>query len=180
MNLPNWENVHTIAFDFDGIFTDNKVYFTQEGIEIIRCDRSDSLGLDILKKFIKKKKWDLDYFIISREKNNVVSERAKKIGIKCFFNIKNKKDFLMDYLSKKKGNIDEVLDGFIFLGNDLNDLEAIDLAGFAIAPLDCHPIIKNNVDLIINKKGGNGFVREFIEILIKINEFDKKDLSELI
>ena len=68
MNLPNWQNVHTIAFDFDGIFTDNKVYFTQEGIEIIRCDRSDSLGLDILKKFIKKKKWDLDYFIISREK----------------------------------------------------------------------------------------------------------------
>ena len=54
MNLPSWENVHTIAFDFDGIFTDNKVYSTQEGIEIIRCDRSDSLGLDILKKFIKK------------------------------------------------------------------------------------------------------------------------------
>ena len=72
------------------------------------------------------------------------------------------------------------LDGFIFLGNDLNDLEAINLAGFSIAPLDCHPIIKKNADLIINKKGGNGFVREFIEILIKIKEFDKKDLSELI
>ena len=180
MNLPSWENVHTIAFDFDGIFTDNKVYFTQEGIEIIRCDKSDSLGLDILKKFIKKKEWDLDYFIISREKSNVVSARAKKLGIKCFLNIDNKKDFIMEYLSKKKGNIDDNLDGFIFLGNDLNDLEAINLAGFSIAPLDCHPIIKKNADLIINKKGGNGFVREFIEILIKIKEFDKKDLSELI
>lgn len=180
MNLPKWQNVHTIAFDFDGIFTDNKVYFTQEGIEIIRCDRSDSLGLDILKNFIKKNKWDLDYFILSREKNNVVSERAKKLGIKCFSNIKNKKDFLMEYLSKKNENIDDVFGGFIFLGNDLNDLDAINLAGFAIAPLDCHPIIKNNVDLIINKEGGNGFVREFIEILININEFDKKDLAELV
>ncbi len=180
MNLPKWQNVHTIAFDFDGIFTDNKVYFSQEGIEIIRCDRSDSLGLDILKNFIKKNKWDLDYFILSREKNNVVSERAKKLGIKCFSNIKNKKDFLMEYLSKKNENIDKVFDGFIFLGNDLNDLDAINLSGFAIAPLDCHPIIKNNVDLIINKEGGNGFVREFIEILININEFDKKDLAELV
>ena len=69
-----------------------------------------------------------------------------------FFKYQNKKDFLIDYLSKKKGNIDEVLDGFIFLGNDLNDLEDIDLAGFAIATLDCHPIIKNNVYLIIHKK----------------------------
>jgi YrbI family 3-deoxy-D-manno-octulosonate 8-phosphate phosphatase len=180
MNLPSWENVHTIAFDFDGIFTDNKVYSTQEGIEIIRSDKSDSLGLDILKKFIKKKEWDLDYFIISREKNNVVSERAKKLGIKCFSNINNKKDFLFEYLSKKNGNIEDVLGGFIFLGNDLNDLEAINLAGYSIAPIDCHPIIKKNVDLIIDKEGGNGFVREFIEILIKINEFDKKDLAELI
>ena len=101
MNLPRWENVHTIAFDFDGIFTDNKVYSTQEGIEIIRCDKSDSLGLDILKKFIKKKDWDVDYFILSREENNVVSERAKKLKIKCFSNINNKKDFLIEYLSKK-------------------------------------------------------------------------------
>ena len=180
LNLPNWQNVHTIAFDFDGIFTDNKVYFTQGGIEIIRCDRSDSLGLDILKKFIKKKKWDLDYFIISREKNDVVLERARKLGIKCFNNINNKKDFLLKYLSKKNTNIEKIRDGFIFLGNDLNDLEAINISGFSIAPLDAHPIIKDNVDLIINKKGGEGFVREFIEILIKINEFDKKDLTELI
>ena len=68
-------------------------------------------------------------------------ERARKLGIKCFNNINNKKDFLLKYLSKRI-NIEKIRDGFIFLGNDLNDLEAINISGFSIAPLDAHPIIK--------------------------------------
>ena len=71
-----------IIFDFDGIFTDNNVLINQDGIETVKCSRADGLGLDILKKFIDKKNWNLDYFILSTEKNPVVMSRAKKLKIK--------------------------------------------------------------------------------------------------
>ena len=48
----NWTKYHTLVFDFDGVFTNNKVYVNEKGIESIICDRGDGLGLNILKKFI--------------------------------------------------------------------------------------------------------------------------------
>ena len=45
--LPDWRDLHTIVFDFDGVFTDNKVWVDQNGVESVRCDRGDGLGFDI-------------------------------------------------------------------------------------------------------------------------------------
>ena len=75
--FPNWKDINTIIFDFDGVFTNNKVYVDQNGAESICCDRSDGLGIDILRKFKKKMNWELDIFIMSTEKNKVVTQRAK-------------------------------------------------------------------------------------------------------
>ena len=54
-NIPNLENFHTLVFDFDGVFTDNKVYIDQDGKESVSCTRSDGLGLDIIRKYIEEK-----------------------------------------------------------------------------------------------------------------------------
>ena len=91
-----WKKIHTLAFDFDGVFTDNKVWVNQQGIESIRCDRSDSLGLNLLQKFIDKNKWELDYFIITTETNPAVLRRAEKLNITCFHSIENKLKFMQD------------------------------------------------------------------------------------
>ena len=100
-----WEQIHTIAFDFDGIFTDNKVLISQDGIESVKCDRSDSLGLDILRNFIIKNNWDLDYFIITRESNSVVKMRAEKLKIKCFDSVFNKMEFIRERIRNRFGDI---------------------------------------------------------------------------
>ena len=71
--IPSWHLIHTIVFDFDGVFTDNKVWVHQDGSESVRCDRGDGLAFDILRKFIKVNHWSLDYFILSTEKNEVVT-----------------------------------------------------------------------------------------------------------
>ena len=52
IQLPDWRSVHTIVFDFDGVFTDNKVWTDQNGQESVCCDRGDGLAFDILRKFI--------------------------------------------------------------------------------------------------------------------------------
>ena len=57
-SIPKWDQIHTIAFDFDGVFTNNKVIVHQDSSESVICDRSDGLGFDILRKFIKLKNWN--------------------------------------------------------------------------------------------------------------------------
>ena len=55
MEYPRFDQIKTIVFDFDGIFTNNKIYLSEEGIESVRCDRSDGLAFDLARKFISNK-----------------------------------------------------------------------------------------------------------------------------
>ena len=98
--IPSWQKIRTIVFDFDGIFTNNKVYLSSDGEEIIKCSRGDGLGIVLLKKFIQKKKWDVDFFILSKESNSVVALRAKKLKVPCYQAIDDKLSFLLDYCKK--------------------------------------------------------------------------------
>jgi len=174
-NIPYWRDVHTIVFDFDGVFTDNKVWVDQNGIESIRCDRGDGLGFDLLRSFIQAHNWDLRYFILSKEKNPVVSVRAEKIQVDCIQSVSNKADYLERYLGEK--NLEH--DGLIYLGNDLNDLAAIQAAGYSVVPYDSHPLILHQADMVLSKVGGDGFVREFIEILIELESMSATEISNL-
>tara|TARA_B100000242_G_scaffold126304_1_gene89053 strand:+ start:1456 stop:2022 length:567 start_codon:yes stop_codon:yes gene_type:complete len=178
-NLPKWSEVHTIVFDFDGIFTNNKVLVSQDGNESVICDRSDGLGLDILRKFIKIKNWNLDYYILSTETNNVVAERAKKMKINCYFGVNNKYEFISKRV-KEKELISHPQKKLVFLGNDINDLEAMNLADFSIAPKDSHHRILKVANRVINLKGGNGFVRKFIEDLIEFDQMSIDEINKLI
>ena len=174
--FPNLESFHTIVLDFDGVFTDNKVYLNQDGIETIVCNKADSLGINIIQKFIIKKKLNIDIFVLSKESNPVVSLRCKKMGLKCYNGVNNKFSFLKKYISEKKSEYkDELYKGIVYLGNDLNDLELMQKCGFSFAPKDAHEIIKNIAKQVLDRKGGNGFVREFVETFISLQELIKKD-----
>ncbi len=173
--LPNWNDIHTIVFDFDGIFTDNKVQVDETGVESVQCDRADGLGINMLHEFSKKHNWQVKLFILSKETNPVVEVRAKKIGIDCIQSVSKKSDHLLNYL--KTNNLTP--DGLLYLGNDLNDLPAILIAGFSVAPIDAHELVLNAVDLVVPKKGGNGFVRAFVEALIGLNEMPVIEVAEL-
>ena len=171
--IPNWKSIHTIVFDFDGVFTNNKVWVDQRGIESVRCDRGDGLALDLLRRFINEHEWNLNYFILSKEANPVVSARAKKLLMRCVQGNSNKAEYLIDYLSENNCSSD----GLVYVGNDLNDLAAMCLAGFSIAPSDAHPLICQNADLVLRSRGGEGFVREIIETILEI---DKMPIAEII
>ncbi len=178
--FPSWKDIRLIIFDFDGVFTDNKVFVDQNGTEFVCCDRSDGLGIDLLGKFKERMSWELDYFIVSTEKNKVVSQRASKLKIDCYQNVKNKREFISNFLEKKFNNKENTKKGIVYLGNDLNDLNVVDVVEYFIAPKNAHPIIKKNADFIIDINGGDGFVRYFIEKILLLNEFDKSGLKDLI
>ena len=178
--MPNWNNIHTIIFDFDGIFTNNKVFVKDDGRETILCSRGDGLGINILNAFVKKNNWELDYFILSKEKNNVVQKRAKKMNLKCFSGIDNKMEFIFNYAKQKNKDINKFKRSLIYLGNDLNDLAVIRFSDFSVVPKDAHPLIKKYASKVIDVNGGDDFVRKFIEELILLEDLDPNEISNLL
>ena len=95
------KKIDLIVFDFDGVLTDNKVLIDQKGNETVFCSRSDGLGFDVLKILRKS------VYIISTEKNLVVSARAKKLNIPVLQGVSDKA-YVIKNLAEEK-NVDENL-----------------------------------------------------------------------
>jgi YrbI family 3-deoxy-D-manno-octulosonate 8-phosphate phosphatase len=155
-----------VIFDFDGVFTDNFVYTSSEGIEFIKTSRSDSYALSEWKKnplFAQ-----IVLTIVSTETDPVVSKRANKLGIKCYSGVKEKEKLIEEIFLKEENpitSIEKHWKSTAFVGNDLNDLIAMQKAGYAFCPSDAHPKIKKIATKVFNKRGGDGFVREVLEYL---------------
>ena len=147
--------IKLVVYDFDGVMTNNKVYIDQNGNEIVQVNRADGLGVAEIKKM------DIEQIIMSTETNPVVSARAIKLDIPCFQGLDNKKDALLDY--SKKNDID--LKKVAYVGNDLNDKDAMAIAGFSFCPADAHETIKEISDHIFKRNGGDGVIRELLNII---------------
>lgn len=152
-----------LALDFDGVLTDNKVYVNQDGIETVKCDRGDGLGLELLRKYT-----DVEVLIISKEKNPVVVARAKKLKIKCISGEDDKITVLKKEIKLKKLSLKQVC----FIGNDLNDIECLKSVGLGMAVSDSHPLLASIVDYKTTKKGGDGVVREVCELLLLSKNYE--------
>jgi YrbI family 3-deoxy-D-manno-octulosonate 8-phosphate phosphatase len=149
------KKIKFIAFDFDGVFTDNKVFVDETGHEMVRCSRLDGIGIARLNKIGVKS------IIISSEKNHVVQARANKLKIECFNNIQDKRSIFLDYC--KSLNIDPLHSAFV--GNDINDIEVLKVAGISIGVKDCMPEIEEYLDFKLSRKGGDGAVREICDLI---------------
>jgi len=158
-NNLSLNNVDAFVFDFDGVLTDNTVFVSENGKEWVRCNRGDGLAFNELEKLGVKS------YILSAEKNAVVSQRAKKLNIPAVQGIKNKVEALHDLSAKEGLDLTRVF----YVGNDLNDFQAMKLCGFSACPADSHPKIKEIATFRLEKNGGSGILREILEEIFKLN-----------
>ena len=149
--------VALIVFDFDGVFTDNRVLTDQNGTEAVLCSRSDSLGIAMLRKA------RVPMLILSTETNTVVSARGAKLGIPVCQACGDKAAFLKLWLETHKIPANHV----IYMGNDINDLDAMRLVGFICAPADSHADVRSVAHCVTRACGGRGAVRELAEMLLE-------------
>ena len=149
------DNVDAFVFDFDGVLTNNLVYINQEGEELVSCSRSDGLAFDVLRKLRKPA------YILSTEKNLVVSARAEKINVPVLQGTKDKAKELIILTNEKGVDIARTL----YVGNDLNDFECMKSVGFPIAVADAFEEIKKVSDYTLTRNGGEGAVREFCNLI---------------
>lgn len=155
------KDLQLIAFDFDGIFTNDKVFIDENGRESVVCSRSDSLGVAKLKQEIDTKNFKTKIIVVSTETNRVVSARCQKMKLQAFTGVDDKAKFIANFAISN--GID--LKYSLYAGNDLNDFTAMSLFGFRFAPENAHPKIKGIATNNLTSYGGNGFVRELTEII---------------
>ena len=149
--------IKIVFFDFDGVFTDNSVYVSSEGIESVRCFRGDGLGLKLLKDHKIKS------YIISSEVNNVVLVRGKKLPVcKTLNGINNKLECIKSILNE----LGMIPAEAAFVGNDWNDLPAMNYVGWSVCPPDAEEAVLKTCDYVTRRRGGYGCVRDFCEVLV--------------
>ena len=144
-----------IVYDFDGVMTDNKLYVDQDGKEMVQVNRADGLGVAEIEKL------GILQIIISTEKNPVVTTRAEKLGIPSIQGISKKEMILSEYCENQSIELESV----VYVGNDINDLEAMGLVGYSVCPADAHDSIKSIANHVLKTKGGKGVIRELLDIL---------------
>jgi 3-deoxy-D-manno-octulosonate 8-phosphate phosphatase (KDO 8-P phosphatase) len=156
------DDIQALVFDFDGVLTNNLVIVGQDGRESVTCSRSDGLAFDFFRKLKKP------VYILSTEKNPVVAARAKKLKVKVFQGVNNKADAIKKFAERYEFDLKNIL----YIGNDVNDYNAMKLCGYSACPSDSHEIIRSNSTIILQTKGGCGVARELVEDIFKIN-FDQ-------
>jgi 3-deoxy-D-manno-octulosonate 8-phosphate phosphatase (KDO 8-P phosphatase) len=154
--------IKAIVLDVDGVLTDGTFWWGPGGEEFKRFSFTDIMGISLGRKA------GLIFALISGEDSTLVDRFAEKMGITDVFKgCKDKANALR--LFAQKHNLD--LSQVCFMGDDVNDLLALELAGLAAAPLNAHESVRRKASLVMQKSGGQGAVRELIDILLsRINQ----------
>ena len=146
-------SITAIVFDFDGVFTDNKVIVGQNGDEFVVCDRGDGMGITLLQKL------GLNMMILSKEKNPVVSARGSKLGLEVIQGCDDKLPTLRRWL--EQNHLDA--ESCAYIGNDINDLECLLAVGLAVIPHDAHHSVRKIGAWRLKSDGGRGAIRELAD-----------------
>ena len=168
MNQPiQASDIDLIVYDFDGVMTDNRVILFQDGTEGVIVSRADGLGVERLRAL------DIPQLILSTETNPVVNARAAKLKLEVIGSCDDKATALKNYCAQNECELQKVL----YVGNDLNDADAMGIVGFPVAPSDAHPDIKSLARLVTQAKGGEGVIRELSDVLIAKKPQEKMEIK---
>jgi N-acylneuraminate cytidylyltransferase len=155
---PLPKNIKLLVLDFDGVITDNRVWVSEAGLEMIAANRGDSLIMGKLKRS------GTDVIILSSEVNPVVAARARKMQVDAIHGVglDDKQTVLENLLKERK--IDPA--GVVYMGNDINDLPCFEIVGWAVAVADAQPEVIRAADFVTIKTGGHGAVREICDLIL--------------
>ena len=153
--------IKLIVLDVDGCLTDGSLTYTSSGEELKSFNVKDGLGIS---SWIKIGNYAA---IITGKTSPMVDRRAKELGITHYYQgIRDKKRVIQEIIEELGLKNHEVA----VIGDDLNDYYMLQLAGRSFTPSNGVDEIKEIVDIVLSHKGGDGAVREMIDILVKDND----------
>lgn len=159
-----------VVTDIDGVWTDGGMYYTESGDEFKRFNTYDSAGVVFCREL------GIPVAIITGEPSMAVKRRAEKLKIAhCHTGISDKL-FVLEGLCRDLGiSLAEVA----YIGDDLNDMRVLPRVGYSACPSSAPDYVKEMVNVVLTKKGGEGVFREFVEGILEANGVLKGLLAKL-
>ena len=145
--------VRFAVFDFDGVFSDNRVWTNDRGEESVACFRGDTMGLRRLDEV------GVEYLVLTSETNDAVAARARKMRADCIKGVEHKLPVLHAEVERRGVSLAETS----YLGNDVNDAECLAVVGLPVVPADAWAEVIPLARLVLTRAGGHGCVREFCD-----------------
>ena len=159
------EDIKAVALDVDGVLTDSTFIWGTNGEEYKKFSFTDVMGIS------RASKAGIIFALISGEDNVLVDRFAEKMKIAHVYKgIKDKASALTSFAENNKLELGQIC----FMGDDINDLGALQLAGLSAAPSNAHESVKRIAKLITTKPGGNGAVRELLDVILAKKASGKK------
>lgn len=157
--------IKLVVTDVDGVLTDGGLYYTGEGMVMKKFNVKDGMGSRRLQRE------GILVGIISTDVSQIIQTRAERLKLDFVYTGIWEKDEILKQLCEEK-NIK--LEETAFIGDDINDSGIIEIAGFTVAPADAMDEVKERVDLVMTRKGGDAVFREFAEMILNCIEQEKK------
>ena len=146
-----------MAFDVDGVLTDGKLYYTDDGVETKTFHALDGQGMNMLRDA------GLKLAIITSRRSPLVERRARDLGVHfCYQGVQAKRDALDEVISELKIKPEQAG----YMGDDLFDLGAMARAGFAASVPSAPDAVRGRAHYVTGRAGGDGAVREVCELIL--------------
>lgn len=153
--------IRLFATDVDGVLTDAGMYYSESGDEWKKFNTRDGMGVKLLQKA------GLITAIVTQERTRLVARRAEKLAIpEVHQGVFDKLSLIRDMAMRYGISLRQVA----YIGDDVNDMEALKAVGLSAAPADSLPQVLEIVDYVCRKKGGEGAVRELAEMILDAQE----------
>jgi len=155
-----WKKIKLVASDVDGVLTDARMYYSENGDELKKFNARDGMGFELLRSV------GIKTAIITSEQTDIVLRRGKKLQIDHIYQGKDSGDKLESL--KEICKIEHIeLSEVAYIGDDINCKEVLKHVGWAACPSDAVKAVKSIRGItILKSKGGDGVVREFIESIL--------------
>lgn len=157
-----------IITDIDGVWTDGSMYYDQTNNEFKRFHTYDSAGV------LYAKILNIPVAILTGEKTEIVTRRAEKLKIEYLFQGVNNK---VEVAKKIIEELNIEFNDCAFIGDDINDILLLQNAGFSACPSNAPNYVKEKVNYVTTKKGGEGAFREFVEHILEMNNVLEKTIG---
>lgn len=159
--MTDYSKLKLVVLDVDGTLTDGGIYYDSQGNEMKRFDVKDGLGIKLGMAA------GLEFAIITGRVSPMVERRVRELGIQHLVQGAQKKAPALRDLMKQCGlEPDQVA----YVGDDLNDLPAMELAGICACPADADRMIRERCSFVSVCPGGHGAVRDFIQAVLEARE----------
>lgn len=156
-----------VLTDIDGVWTDAGMYYDESGNEFKKFNTYDSAGVLFCREL------NIPVGIITGENSKAVKRRSDKLKVDyLYLGAKNKLKLITELCK----DLNITLKDVAYIGDDINDLQLLKKVGFSAVPSTAPEYMKEVVDVILSKKGGEGVFREFVELILSKNSINILDL----